>query len=195
MPLRIWQISSAESVDELPVWLLPLTHGAMTQDSQDQPLPLPDIVDIAVVAEEHLHELLDGFQLPGARLYGVGVPANMPGTEGLSVCFLAQHPDVYELLDAPSSALARMFDAAAIVTTGWAAPLAEDGSVDGAPSEHAQRRRVRLVVVVADNGVASALRFADEPNNVITDPGSATGSLADAINRFWFEPPVTLTQS
>jgi hypothetical protein len=86
-----------------------------------------------------------------------------------------------------------MFDAAAVVTTGWAAPLAADGTIEGAPSEHAERRRVRLIVVVADNGVASALRFADEPDDVITDPGSATGSLAEAINRFWFDPPVTLS--
>jgi hypothetical protein len=85
-----------------------------------------------------------------------------------------------------------MFDAAAIVTTGWAAPLNADGSVDGPPSQHEQRRRVRLVVVVADNGVASVLRFEDEPDEVVTDPGSATGSLAEAINRFWFDPPVTL---
>jgi hypothetical protein len=108
------------------------------------------------------------------------------------MCFLAQHPDVYELLDAPSSALARMFDAATIVTTGWAAPLGPDGTVEGAPSEHAQRRRVRLVVVVADHGVASVLRFADQPDDVVTDPGSATGSLAEAITRFWFDPPVNL---
>ena len=100
--------------------------------------------------------------------------------------------DAFELLDAPSSALARMFDAAAIVTTGWAAPLRPDGTIEGAPSEHALRRRVRLVVVVADNGVASALRFADEPDEVVTDPGSATGSLAEAITRFWFDPPITL---
>ncbi|MFN5601298.1 MAG: hypothetical protein ACK48T_04130, partial [Acidimicrobiaceae bacterium] len=97
-----------------------------------------------------------------------------------------------ELLDSPSSALARMFDAAAIVTTGWAAPLGPDGTVDGAPSEHALRRRVRLVVVVADHGVASVLRFADDPDDVVTDPGSATGSLADAITRFWFDPPINL---
>jgi hypothetical protein len=83
-----------------------------------------------------------------------------------------------------------MFDAAAIVTTGWAAPLDEDGNVNGAPSQHAQRRRVRLTVLVANSGVASVLRFADEPEEVVTDPGSATGSLAEAINRFWFDPPV-----
>jgi hypothetical protein len=149
---------------------------------------LADITDIALGVEAKLHTSLDSFELSGARLYGVncaGRPADEP-----NMCFLVQHPDVYELLDAPSSALARMFDAAAIVTTGWAAPLNADGSVDGPPSQHEQRRRVRLVVVVADNGVASVLRFEDEPDEVVTDPGSATGSLAEAINRFWFDPPV-----
>ena len=151
---------------------------------------LSDISDIALGVEAKLHTSLDSFELPGARLYGVNC-ASRPASEP-NMCFLAQHADVYELLDSPSSALARMFDAAAVVTTGWAAPLAADGTIEGAPSEHAQRRRVRLVVVVADHGVASVLRFADEPDDVISDPGSATGSLAEAINRFWFDPPVTL---
>ena len=142
---------------------------------------------MAVHAESVLHGMIDSFELPGARLYGINTgdavdPAPAP-------CLLAQHPDVYALLESPTSGLARMFDAAAIVTTGWAAPLDENGEVQGAPSEHAQRRRVRLVVLVANSGVASVLRFADEPDDVVTDPGSATGSLAEAIERFWFDPP------
>ena len=162
----------------------------MDQDTPDQNIILHDIIDIAVGVESKIHQLIDTFELSGARLYGVncaGRPADEP-----NMCFLAQHADVYELLEAPSSGLARMFDAAAIVTTGWAAPLSPDGKVEGAPSEHALRRRVRLAVVVADNGVASVLRFADEPDDVITDPGSATGSLADAITRFWYDPPVNI---
>lgn len=161
--------------------------------NQDIPQPaetLPDVTEIAVGVEEKLHRLLDTFELPGARLYGVNI-AGRPASEA-NICFLAQHPDVYELLDAPSSALARMFDAAAIVTCGWAAPLAPDGTIEGAPSEHAARRRVRLIIVVADHGVASVLRFADQPDDVVTDPGSATGSLAEAVTHFWFDPPVNL---
>jgi hypothetical protein len=152
----------------------------MNDDTPQTPTTLADITDIAIGVEMKLHELLDSFELPGARLYGVNC-ASRPTTEP-NLCSLAQHPDVYELLDSPSSALARMFDAAAIVTTGWAAPLGPDGTVDGA----------RLVVVVADHGVASVLRFADDPDDVVTDPGSATGSLADAITRFWFDPPINL---
>lgn len=150
----------------------------------------PDISSLAVAVESKLHNLLDTFELPGARLYGVNC-LQRPLDE-VNLCSLAQHPDVYELLDSPSSGLARMFDSAAIVTTGWAAPLGPDGTVDGSPSEHALRRRVRLVVVVADHGVASVLRFADDPDEIISDPGSATGSLADAITSFWFDPPVNL---
>lgn len=157
----------------------------------DQPQPVrttPPIIDVSVGVEKQLHAMLDSFELSGARLYGINVSQSTQ--HEVTLCFLAQHADVYELLDAPASAIARMFDGAAIVTTGWAAPLGPNGTVEGMPSEHALRRRVRLVVSVADNGVASVLRFADEPNDVVTDPGSATGSLAEAINRFWFDPPV-----
>ena len=146
------------------------------------------VVALAVHTESVLHGMIDSFELPGARLYGVN---SGDGIESRPApCLLAQHPDVYELLESPTSGLARMFDAAAVVTTGWAAPLDENGEVRGAPSEHAQRRRVRLVVLVANSGVASVLRFADEPDGIVTDPGSATGSLAEAIERFWFDPPV-----
>jgi len=162
----------------------------MEQNTSQSTQPLPDIVAVAMGVEAKLHDTLNSFELPGARLYG----ANIAGRDVAepNVCFLSQHPDVYELLDTPSSALARMFDSAVVVTTGWAAPLSADGSIEGAPSEHAERRRVRLVVAVADHGVASVLRFADDPDNVISDPGSATGSLADAIHRFWFDPPINL---
>lgn len=167
----------------------------MVRMEQDTPQThiLPDITDIAVGAESRIHGLLDTFELQGARLYGVNVA--LAGAQQPNLCLIAQHPDVYDLLDAPSSSLARMFDAAAIVTTGWAAPLAQDGAVQGPPSLHAMRRRVRLTVAVADNGVASVLRFGDDPDNVITDPGSATGSLAEAITRFWYDPPITLPAS
>lgn len=165
----------------------------MNDDLPYAPETLADITSIAVGVESKLHGMLSSFEMSGARLYGVNC-ANRDMADA-NLCFLAQHPDVYELLEAPSSALARMFDAAALVTTGWAAPLGPDGNIEGAPSEHAMRRRVRLTVLVADNGVASVLRFADQPDDIVTDPGSATGSLADAIARFWFEPPVNLSST
>lgn len=161
----------------------------MDPDQPETLADLADIMEVAVVVEDKIHEAVATFELSGARLYGINCADRTAASTTL--CFLSSHPDVYALLDSPSSALARMFDAAAIVTTGWAAPLASDGTLEGAPSEHSARRRVRLVVTVADQGVASVLRFADAPDEVVTDPGSATGSLADAITRFWFDPPVS----
>ena len=156
-------------------------------------------VTLATCVEQSLHTSLDGFDLKRARLYGVavvdpkGVVESIDGA--LRITFLAEHGDVYELLDAPTSAIARMFDAAVVLTCGWAAPIADEESADrfdGPPSEHPLKRRVRLVVAVCDGGVGSVLRFADTPDEVICDPGAARGSLADAVNSLWFDPPVVV---
>lgn len=167
---------------------------AMNPDVPVQPIDVP-VLAAATTVEQHIHRLIDSFEMSGARIYGVTIDdverLHEEHNDALRVSFLAQHPDVYELLQAPTSSLGRMFHAAAIVTTGWAAPLGPDGSVEGAPSEHVLRRRVRLVVVVCDAGVASVIRFEDEPDDVVVDNGSATGSLAEAIHAYWYDPPVT----
>ena len=175
----------------------------------DDPTPLA----IATCVEASLHSSLDGFNLPRARLYGVsivdakGVASNQDGA--LRISFLAEHGDVYEVLDAPSSAIARMFDVAVVLTCGWAAPLdrneqdddsRSDDEIDDAideevpPSQHPLRRRVRLVVAVCDKGVASVLRFADTPNDIVTDDGAARGSLADAVKNLWNDPKVVVSR-
>ncbi len=144
--------------------------------------------------EHSLHLSLDRFDLSKARLYGItvvdphGIPDNTDGA--LRITFLAEHGDVYELLEAPTSAISKMFDAAVVLTCGWAAPIDDEDPRDLAPSAHPRRRRVRLVVTVSDAGVASVLRFADTPDEVITDDGAARGSLADAVNSLWFTATV-----
>lgn len=156
---------------------------------------------------------LDGFDLKRARLYGISV-VDAGGVDrledgALRITFLAEHGDVYELIDAPTSAIVRMFDAAVVLTCGWAAPIdrSHENDDDGAgdddddanekvpPSQHPQRRRVRLVVVVGDQGVGSVLRFADAPKEIVTDAGSARGSLADAVKNLWFDSPVHVARS
>jgi len=171
----------------------------------DDPTPIA----IATCVEASLHSSLDGFNLPRARLYGVsivdasGITSQQDGA--LRISFLAEHGDVYELLDAPSSAIARMFDVAVVLTCGWAAPLNRDEQDDDArsadetadevpPSQHPLRRRVRLVVAVCDKGVASVLRFADTPNDIVTDNGAARGSLADAVKDLWNDPKVIVSR-
>ena len=150
---------------------------------------------------------LDGFDLKRARLYGISVVdaggVNRLEDGALRITFLAEHGDVYELIDAPTSAIVRMFDAAVVLTCGWAAPIDRSRDNDEhdkddenlPPSQHPQRRRVRLVVVVGDQGVGSVLRFADTPKEIVTDAGSARGSLADAVTNLWFDSPVHVARS
>ncbi len=142
-------------------------------------------IELAALVEARIHESLgeseSAFDLAKARLYGI----NFRGDE-LQLSFVLEHGDIYQLLEVPESACARMFDAAALVTCGWAAPIAEgSGEPDGAPSAHPQRRRVRLVIVVGDAGVASVLRFADDAESPILDAGEAKGPLADAVAGYW----------
>jgi hypothetical protein len=168
-------------------------HESHDELTDRNPSDLPMVV--ATCVERSLHLSLDGFDQRKARLYGVSIVdeegARRHDDGALRITFLAEHGDVYELLESPTNAVVRAFDAAVVLTTGWAAPIGD--ADDTAPSEHPQRRRVRLVVVVCDEGVASVLRFADEPEEIITDAGSARGSLADAVAHLWFDPPVHAT--
>jgi hypothetical protein len=111
-----------------------------------------------------------GHEMTNAVLYGV--------TEDGSNFELGRAPDVYDLLDGeyPSAGVVGL----AVHTTGWAAPLNSDGEVEGAPSKHPERRRVALVTVMTAEGMGSALSFADDPDEVITD-SSGTGQLSDAL--------------
>ena len=95
---------------------------------------------------------------------------------------LSAHPDVYELLE--DNFNLSNYIGVIIHTTGWAAPLDENGEINGAPSKHVERRRVALASCVTNNSVGSALSFADKEEMVL-DPGSATGSLAEALLKFW----------
>ncbi len=121
------------------------------------------------------------FSLDGAQLYGVTVDND----DSVSLVMIDSDPDVYDLLSIPASFRTSTFKTYALLTTGWAAPLNSDGEIDGAPSEHEMRRRVRLAVVAsADDSVCSVLRFEDDPEETILDEGKATGSLANAVSHF-----------
>lgn len=77
-----------------------------------------------------------------------------------------------------------------VKTCGWAAPLAEDGSTSGRPSEHKARRRVRLHYLVTDNGTAQALVFKERTRKLTIDSLTVSvdegqGSLRDGIECAW----------
>lgn len=117
-----------------------------------------------------------------AKAYGLTYVDNQ-----LVAKFLDDHGDIYELIDNLNNdkiVANTNFDYFTLITHGWAAPLNKDGEVDGAPSSHPKRRRVRLVVTVDvknNKDIASIMEFSDDPDNLIYDHGNATGSLAEAV--------------
>jgi hypothetical protein len=148
---------------------------------------------IARLVEARLHDTLpdavpDPFRLPRCRLLGVAIvdPDRLLACDdsALRLDFLGDARNVYDLLDSAAGSIARLYDAAVLVTTGWAAPFDPDGRLTGRPSNHPQRRRIRLVVAVDDDGVSSVLRFADDPDHPV-DPGAGEGMLAESLADLW----------
>jgi hypothetical protein len=137
---------------------------------------------VVELAEATYHELGkqkdgDGFTMKRAQMFAVEV--------GGTVRTIGTCGDVYELLEEMETKELLATDVAVgVETTGWASPLAkgEDEDEQVPPSQHPERRRVRLVTMVTRKfEVASAMGFADTPDEVITDAGTARGALADAL--------------
>ena len=90
--------------------------------------------------------------------------------------------DVYELLETKKArtAAVELSNPIGLTTLGWAAPA--DDLNDLPPSQHPNRRRVSLFIMVNQAGqMASVLRFQDTPNETTTDDGNAQGDLAIAL--------------
>lgn len=130
-----------------------------------------------------INNLLD-FDKSSEEAIMYGIKKNEDDT--LSWTIILTAGDVYDLIDDVKMDMSHSnYDYAVLKTTGWAAPLSEDGEVKGAPSQHPQRRRVRLFVVldvVNREVTGSALTFEDDSDNPIFDLNEATGSLAEAMN-------------
>lgn len=111
-------------------------------------------------------------------------------TPTLGLKRVAKARDIYELLEARKTLMAiGNAESFTVLTCGWAAPLQNEDTTNDelAPSQHPERRRVRLTVSVNDSGVASVLRFQDKPNEKTVDEGTARGSLADAVQNLMNE--------
>ena len=153
------------------------------------------ILDIALWLERRLHMSLT-FHLRAVRLYGIVVndPSALTadGVGAARCSFIDEDRDGYALLAGASGVLARSFDAAAIVTSGWAAPLDEDGTHSQRPQRHPRRRRLRATVAVSDAGIASVLRFEDDPDTIIGERGPGLGDMFAAIDAMWSGDPADL---
>ena len=143
------------------------------------------ILETAELAERLVaDELGDTFAIERARLYSL-----IKAEQGYTLTLASEHSDVYDLLDnTDSKNIAQASDFVVVVTCGWASPVVGDPDADEqvAPSQHPERRRVRLVVTASRDGMASVLRFQDEPNDTVTDDGEARGTLAFAVQSLFF---------
>jgi len=121
----------------------------------------------------------DGFNLEKAGLYGIHEFAD----GGAIAIKESDNNDVYALLGNLDNMVKLIpYDGFGIVTVGWAAPLAKDlDDFDGPPSQHPEKRRVRLFCYCnAQGDVSSSIRFKDD-DEVTYDENQATGSLKEAM--------------
>lgn len=147
---------------------------------------MSNITEVAEKAENILHTAFAtkgddfAFSIPEAMLIGIVTDENGKVLDVNPE--VASDPDIYTLLEKVHPSTISNFSAIGLLTCGWAAPInAETGEPEGAPSQHPERRRVRLFACVSRQGVASVLRFQDDAENPITDAGEARGPLAEAI--------------
>jgi len=141
---------------------------------------MSEILDKAEVTEQVISDELKGdFDLKTAMFFAINET-----DEGVALVLAGEHGDIYDLLDSDDSrAVAKVSDYIAVVTSGWASPIVEGQSDDDQvpPSQHPERRRVRLMVFASKDGCASVMRFSDNPDETITDDGKARGALAEAV--------------
>ena len=95
--------------------------------------------------------------------------------------------DVYDLLDDDDVAtdLSKADNISiGVLTYGWAAPITDDSNQsDVPPSQHPDKKRVRVLVTACDHGkFLTFLRFEADPDAVETQ-GGGEGSMADAIQQ------------
>lgn len=120
------------------------------------------------------------FSIPSAIAYSV-----TEHDEGVSVTFVQTSPDVYDLLADPNMyGVAKVSDYLLLVTTGWAAPIPIDEDLSTPPSQHPERRRVRLTMFANRDEIASVLAFQDEQTEKVVST-EGRGDLAEAVSKLF----------
>lgn len=125
-------------------------------------------------------ELTDSFNTKKAILFGI---EQFPPSKHSKVIWknLAEMPDIYEMLENNKKAIneASYYDTFGIITCGWASPV----DSDMAPSQHPEKKRVRLLLICKEGELFSLVRFQDKDDTVTTTNGA--GALADAMGAFY----------
>lgn len=101
------------------------------------------------------------------------------------VTVISTHRDIYDLLDNPvnlNKANDGKYDLIAVLTAGWAAPT--DSHTHLPPSEHPERRRVKMTMVGNTTSQYGSLLSFDNDDDVMYDNMNASGALAEAFQEF-----------
>ena len=99
---------------------------------------------------------------------------------------LGNHGDIYHLLEDESvveALLAFKSPRFLILTCGWASPL-DNNDESMKPSQHPDRKRVRLSIAVDDKNIISVIRFKDDKSNPQTET-NGSGTLADQCRELY----------
>ena len=122
------------------------------------------------------------FDCKNAKVFGVMLNDNLD----IEIKPIKTGGDVYDLISDSVEVFEAVneYDLITIATCGWASPLDKDNDENNeiAPSQHPERRRVRLLTTANTNyQIGSSISFKDNPDEPVFDYGNARGDLADAI--------------
>jgi hypothetical protein len=151
------------------------------------PPPHPSTPHLARWFEQRINDSVP-FTLSAARLYGLtvvdgdGLLADEHQPGAVLASYVTEHADPRRLLRRAGSDLALCHDAVALLVTGWASSLDHE-LVE--LSSRGGRRKVRLVVVAGDDGLAAVARRFDRPDHPLAVPGRCLGSLSEGLAELW----------
>lgn len=137
-----------------------------------------DLERLATMVDELVH--VPGADRVDARLYGVRLVADNDGGGRVLLDELerGEARDLPRRVRPPAG-----LDAIALTTTGWAAPMNEDGTCAGPPSRHPQRRRIHVTEVIAGDGEdVSVLRYGNGDPQILR---GAIGVVHECLLRCW----------
>ncbi len=151
----------------------------------------PPVTDATALLAAWLERRLDqttDWALDEARLYGVTLrdpDAIADDADHAARYTLLDRGYPYDVVDGPASLLAANFDAVALVTLGWQAPLLDHAGEAIRPSRHPRRERVRIVSIAriepCTDAAALATAVRTRGRQVVDLHIDGPGRMADAL--------------
>ena len=112
--------------------------------------------------------------------YAYGLNIDQDNNDVINHLQINKSKDIYDVIEKISNdSSGLIWDAIAVTTQGWAAPIKQDGDENIPPSQHPNRTRVFLVCIITnERDIHSVIKLDGE--EAVYD-NSGTGALADAL--------------